>query len=159
MWRCNYTSSYIKVDLCARTDSKNGIFTRRVLSACIFDSYPLPLFRRFIVGAAIEKNFFWFYFSDFVLEFYFFQNPKVGLIISIRSTFFICFVLYSSRFDFSISDIELRFWFSTRINFDLFQHCRLYALTLQLFISLTFLLVINKHLCLYEFVLCLFWLF
>ena len=27
--------------------------------------YPLPLFRRFIVGAAIEKNFFDFYFSDF----------------------------------------------------------------------------------------------
>ena len=30
-----------------------------------FDSYPLPLLRRFIVGAAIEKNFFDFYFSDF----------------------------------------------------------------------------------------------
>ena len=37
---------------------------------------------------------------------------------------------------------------STRINFDLFQHCLFYALTLQLFISLTLLLVINKHLCL-----------
>ena len=36
----------------------------------------------------------------------------------------------------------------TRINFDLFQHCRYYALPLQPFISLTLLLVINKHLCL-----------
>ena len=36
----------------------------------------------------------------------------------------------------------------TRINFDLFQHCRFYALTLRLFISLTLLLVINKPLCL-----------
>ena len=36
----------------------------------------------------------------------------------------------------------------TRINFVLFQHCLFYALTLRLFISLTLLLVINKHLCL-----------
>ena len=36
------------------------IFNRRVYSACIFDSYPLPLLRRFIVGAAIEKNFLFF---------------------------------------------------------------------------------------------------
>ena len=37
---------------------------------------------------------------------------------------------------------------SSYANFDLFQHCSFYALTLQLFISLTLLLVINKHLCL-----------
>ena len=69
------------------------------------------------------------------------------------------------RYNFSIS--YFRFYISTRfyslnfprINFDLFQHCLFYALTLRLFISLTLLLVINKHLCLCEFVLCLFWLF
>ena len=49
-----------------------------------------------------------------------------------------------------VCDSRIRFWIYTRINFDLFQHCRFYALTLQLFISLTLLLVINKHLCLYE---------
>ena len=89
--------------------------------------------------------------------------------ISTRILFF-----YFFRFSFWLSNINYRFdshtsfawyllvWFSLyfpRINFDLFQHCRFYALTLQLFISLTLLLVINKHLCLYEFVLCLFWLF
>ena len=66
--------------------------------------------------------------------------------------------------DYNFGFCGFRFWISTRfyslnfprINFDLFQHCRFYALTLQLFISLTLLLVINKHLCLYEFVLCLF---
>ena len=30
-----------------------------------FDSYPLPLLRRLTVGAAIEKNFFWFLFFWF----------------------------------------------------------------------------------------------
>ena len=169
---CNYTSSYIKVDLCAHTDSKNGIFTRRVYSACIFDSYPLPLFRRLTMGAAIEKNF--FQFSDFVLEFYFFQNPNFDSLSFARyssSNFSLCiisywFSLWILIFLFTIFDSDynygfcvFRFYISTRfyslnftrINFDLFQHCRFYALTL--------LLVINKHLCLFKFVLCLFWLF
>ena len=145
-----------------------------------FDSYPLPLLRRLTVGAAIEKKF--FYFSDFVLEFYFFQNPNFDSLSFARyssSNFSLCiishwFSLWISIFSFTIFDSDynygfcvFRFYISTRfyslyfprINFDLFQHCRFYALTLQLFISLTFLLVINKHLCLYEFVLCLFWLF
>ena len=88
------------------------------------------------------------------------------LLISTRLKFVI---LYSILF-FGISIVSTRCNFRsiflicsslcfTRINFDLFQHCRFYALTLRLFISLTLLLVINKHLCLCEFVLCLFWLF
>ena len=59
-------------------------------------------------------------------------------------------------FDYNFGFYVYRFYISTRfyslnfprINFDLFQHCLFYALTLQLFISLTLLLVINKHLCL-----------
>ena len=145
------------------------------------------------MGAAIEKNFFDFYFSDFspysqnvwidniflfsrfshsistrILFFYFFLIfvwilvstlffRLSYLIISTRLKFVI---LYSVLF-FRLSIVSTRFYSLnfTRINFDLFQYCRFYALTLQLFISLTILLVINKHLCLYEFVLCLFWLF
>ena len=79
--------------------------------------------------------------------------------------YFISFTIFDSDYNFGFC--VFRFYISTRFyslnfprfNFDLFQHCRLYVLTLQLFISLTLLLVINKHLCLCEFVLCLFWLF
>ena len=59
---------------------------------------PLPLLRRLTVGAAIEKNF--FYFSDFVLEFYFFQNPNFNSL---------SFARYSSS-DFSLCIIS--YWFS-----------------------------------------------
>ena len=65
---------------------------------------------------------------------------------------YICSILSRLRFLTSLLIFDSYFLFSrlvfTRINFDLFQHCRFYVLTL--------LLVINKHLCLYEFVLCLF---
>ena len=55
---CSYTTFAVKVDLCAHTDSKNGIFTRRVYSAYIFDSYPLPLFRRLTMGGCYREKFF-----------------------------------------------------------------------------------------------------
>ena len=119
-----------------------------------------------MVGAAIEKNF--FYFSDFVLEFYFFQNPNFNSLSFARyssSDFSLCIISYwfslwilifsfTLRFMASIIIMDSMFFDSifrlvfTRINFDLFQHCLFYALTLRLFISLTLLLVINKHLCL-----------
>ena len=121
-----------------------------------FDSYPLPLFRRFTVGAAIEKNF--FHFSDFVLEFYFFQNPNFNSLSFARyssSDFSHCiisywFSLWILIFLFTIFDSDYNFGFyvfrlyiSTRfyslniprINFDLFQHCRFYSSTLYLFNS------------------------
>ena len=81
MWRYNYTSSYIKVDLCAYTDSKNGIFTRRVYSAYILTRTPSPLFRRLTVGAAIEKIF--FIFSDSVIVLVWFWLSDYRLIVSI----------------------------------------------------------------------------
>ena len=46
-----------------------------------FDSYPLPLFRRFIVGAAIEKNF--LFFSDSVIVLVWFWLSDYRLIVSI----------------------------------------------------------------------------
>ena len=65
-----------------------------------FDSYPLPLLRRFIVGAAIEKNF--FYFSDFVLDFYFFSDfARIHRMFGLRIFFlFLLFDLYSFYFLF-----------------------------------------------------------
>ena len=57
------------------------------------------------------------------------------------------YIFLDYNFDSVFFDSIFRLVF-TRINFALFQHYRFYALTLQIFISLTFLLVINKHLCL-----------
>ena len=53
-------------------------------------------------------------------------------------------------------DYDSDFTSDFRLVFTRIKLCRFYALTLQLFISLTVLRVINKHLCLCEFVLCLF---
>ena len=60
-----YTTFEIKVDLCAHTYGKIGTFTAEYIPPTFLTRYPLPLFRRLTVGAAIEKNFFDFYFSDF----------------------------------------------------------------------------------------------
>ena len=121
--------------------------------------HPLPLLRRLTVGAAIEKNFFLFFqsrltrfkFLDISHGFRFFWFIQYNKLSFWLVTSFTQYLL--------VCDSRIRLWILTRINFDLFQHCLFYALTLRLFISLTLLLVINKHLCLYEFGLCLFWLF
>ena len=158
---CSYTTFAAKVDLCAHTDSKIGIFTRRVYSAYILTRGTLPLLRRLTVGAAIEKNFLFFFVTSFLFGFILDFIQNIFRFYSLK-----VFSRYSSRLysldiiSITISDFasDFRLVFP-RINFDSFQHCRFYALTLQLFISSTLLLVINKHLCLYEFVLCLFYLF
>ena len=100
----SYTTFEIKVNLCAHTDSKIGIFTRRVYTWYIFDSYPLPLFRRLTVGAAIEKIFF---------EFFFWIHYQLVLII-LRFLFFLIFVwiLVSTLF-FRLSYLII----STRLKF------------------------------------------
>ena len=74
---CNYTSSYIKVDLCAHTDSKNGIFTRRVYSAYILTRTPSP----FSAGSS------WGLLSRKI--FYFFLNP-----LSTRSNYTSIFIFF-----------------------------------------------------------------
>ena len=75
-----------------------------------FDSYPLPLLRRLTVGAAIEKKF--FYFSDFVLEFYFFQNPNFDSLSFARyssSNFSLCIISHWFSLWISIFSFALRF--------------------------------------------------
>ena len=102
MWMCSYTTFEIKVDLCAHTDSKNGIFTRRVYSACIFDSYPLPLFRRLTVGAAIEKNFFWFLFFRFRYRTRFdcYFDSRFILVWFWFRIYFISFTIFDSDYNY-----------------------------------------------------------
>ena len=132
--------------MCAHTDSKNGIFTRRVYSAYILTRTPSPFSAGSSWGLLSRKIFF---------DFIFFVSPIRFLLVF--------YFFYFFRFSFWLSNINYRFdshtsfawyllvWFSLyfpRINFDLFQHCLFYALSLKLFISLTLLLVINKHLCL-----------
>ena len=166
--------------------AKTGYLTAEYISPTFWLVHPLPFLRRLTVGAAIEKNFFYFFRLSFCFSDIRF-SVKLVFRISFRLAVIFISMLYSSdshveftscrwelllRYNFSISYFRFYittrilifiFLFSrlvfTRINFDLFQHCRFHALTLQLFISLTLLLVINKHLCLCEFVLCLFWLF
>ena len=144
------------------------IFTRRVYSAYIFDSYPIPLLRRFIVGAAIEKNF--FYFFKTLL-----QLVKFWLSIPYQLLSFL--VLYSFDYDLDLLHIVENYGFDIISRFRIFDSIFRLVFTrwillasistcfsivysmLWLFDSLSLLLVINKHLCLWEFVLCLFWLF
>lgn len=126
--------------MCAHTYGKIGIFTRRVYSAYIFDSYPLPLFRRLTVGAAIEKNFFYFLFFWFVIVLVWFWLSDYRLIISIfnlhiLTRFGYAWLSYSTRLIFARYSLSVLCYIFTRINFDLFQHCLFYALTLQLFNS------------------------
>ena len=116
------------------------------------------------MGAAIEKNFFWFYFLVspilFLLVFYFFIFSDFRLDSCFDSVFQIILFNYfdsikirhlildfifqtpyrlNSHTSFAryllVCDSRIRFWFSTRINFDLFQHCRFYSSTLYLFDS------------------------
>ena len=67
-----------------------------------FDSYPLPLFRRFIVGAAIEKNFLFFYFFKTLLQ-------LVKFSLGIPYQLLSLLVLYLSDFDLEFTSSRLRF--------------------------------------------------
>ena len=88
MWRCNYTSSYIKVDLCAHTDSKNGIFTRRVLTPYIFDSYtPSPFCAGSSWGLLSRKIFLFFSRYNSILFFFKLSTFRLAVI------FYLCVIL------------------------------------------------------------------
>ena len=147
------------------------IFTRRVYSAYILTRTPSPFSAGSSWGLLSRKIFLFFSRYNSILFFFKLSTFRLAVI------FYLCVILVwfpvefnylvyitISGFDYNFGFCVFRFYISTRfyslnftrINFDLFQHCRFYALTLQLFISLTLLLVINKHLCLCEFVLCLF---
>ena len=88
-------------------------------------------------------NSFWLYFdSYFIFSDFRLVYPILGFQLNSFTEYprFNSFIFARYYLDY---DFWLRFWFSTRfyslnfprIDFDLFQHCRFYALTLQLFIS------------------------
>ena len=153
-------AEYIPLAFLTRTPSpysagwRWGLLSRKIFfdfifSFLLFDFYSYFIFLFFQNIASTRQVFnryslSAFIFSRFILVWFWFR------------IYFISFTIFDSDYNLGFCVFRLVF---TRINFDLFQHCRFYALTLKLFISLTLLLVINKHLCLYEFVLCLFWLF
>ena len=127
-----------------------GLLSRKIFSNFIF----LILARYLVNGFLRLKNF--LFFSDSVIVLVWFWLSDYRLIvsifnISIFTRFGYAWLSSSTRLIFARYSLSVLRYVSTRINFDLFQHCRFYVLTL--------LLVINKHLCLCEFVLCLFWLF
>lgn len=156
--------------------AKSGCLPAEYIPPTFSTRYPLPLFRRLTVGAAIEKNFFDFYFSDFACNlsglciennFLFFFRDFVP--IQIRTRFYqnICrfnshtsFARYSSSVSFYIHHV----WISRfqTLNFDSFLLVEFLLASISTCFSIvdsTLLLVINKHLCLCKFVLCLFKLF
>ena len=138
----------------------------------------LKLFFWILHSLFLPRIIFYFFVSPirFLLVFYFFIFSKHCFnSSSFHSVFLISFYLFSfytrlitiwsllhivenNGFDM-ILDYDSDFASDLRLVFTRIKLCRFYALFLQLFISLTLLLVINKHLCLCEFVLCLFWLF
>ena len=147
MWRYNYTSSYIKVDLCAHTDSKNSTFTRRVYSAYIFDSYPLPLFRRLTVGAAIEKNFLFFFVTSFLFGFVLDFIQNICRFNSLQ-----VFSRYSPSVSFYIHHV----WISRfqTLNFDSFLLVEFYLHQFRLVSALLILCFNSSTLYLFNFSAC-----
>ena len=132
--------------ICVRTQIAKTAHLQPSIFRLLFDSRhppPIPQVHR---GGCYRENFFIFQsrltrfkFLDISQGFRFFWFIQYKLSFRLDTSFARYLLVYDSR---------IRFWIYTRINFDLFQHCRFYALTLRLFISLTLLLVINKHLCL-----------
>lgn len=128
-----------------------------------FDSrHPPPLPQVHRGGCYREKFFLFFFYSRLdscfdsvfqIILFNYFDSIKVRHLI-------LDFIFRNiHRFDSLQFSLDIPYLFFVMFHshqFRLFQHCIFYALTLRLFISLTLLLVINKHLCLCEFVLCLF---
>ena len=156
--------------------AKSGYLPAEYIPHTFWLVTPLPFLRRFIVGAAIEKNFFWFYFFvspiRFLLVFYFFYFFLIFVWILVSTLFFrLSYLIISTRLKFVILYSILFFRLSvvlTRIQVSLNIYSfailvftsdfRLASIstcfsivysTLYLFNSLSLLLVINKHLCLW----------
>ena len=92
----------------------------------------------------------WEYFSDFVIVLVWFWLPDYRLIVSIFNLLVLTRLIFAR---YSLFVLRYIFLASISTCFGIVNS------TLRLFISLTLLLVKNKHLCLCKFGLCLFWLF
>ena len=119
--------------VCAHIGQKRHIYPPGIFRLH-FWLVPPPPFAQVHRGGCYREKFFYFF--------------RVVQLDSSSSIFLMSFVFCLSniinyRFDSHASftqyllvcDSRIRLWILTRINFDLFQHCRLYALTLRLFIS------------------------
>ena len=103
---CSYTTFEIKVDLCAHTDSKNGIFTRRVYSAYILTRTPSPFSAGSSWGLLSRKIFFDFIFLFLLFDFYSYFIFFIFLIfvwILVSTLFFrLSYLIISTRLKFVI---------------------------------------------------------
>ena len=100
---------------------------------------PLPFLRRFIVGAAIEKNFFIFFVTSFLSDSYSILFRISVVLTHYKFSLDILLVWFRYIFlDYNFGFCVFRFWISTRfysLNFTCFNLCRFYALTLLLVIK------------------------
>ena len=157
---CSYTTFAAKVDLCAHTDSKNGTFTRRVLTAYIFDSYtPSPFCAGWRWGLLSRKIFlififlifarnlrsldwkYFFIFSDFVIVLVWFWLSDYRFIISIfnlliLTRFGYAWLSFSTCCKFCSIFTRLRFSYSL-LNFYSHQFRLVSALSILCFNSST----------------------
>ena len=128
---------------------------------------PPPPFPQVHRGGCYREKFFYFFLV--ITRFYFFKLSTFRLAV----IFYLCVILVwfpvefnylvyitISGFDYNFGFCVFRLIFTRWILLASISTCFsiVYSM-LCLFNSLSLLLVINKHLCLYEFVLCLFWLF
>ena len=137
-------AEYIPPTFSTRTPSPYSAGWRwGLLSRNIFSNFIFLILSRNLVNGFLRLNNF-FIFSDFVIILVWFWLSDYRLIISIFNLLILTRFGYSwlsssTRLCFALCllvyDSLIRFWISTRINFDLFQHCLLYTLTLQLFNS------------------------
>ena len=142
--------------MCAHIGQNRDIYPPSINPLYFRLVYPLPLFRRFIVGAAIEKNFFIFSRYNSILFFFKLSTFRLAVI------FYLCVILVwfpvefnylvyitISGFDYNFGFCVFRLIFTRWILLASISTCfSIVYYTLCLFNSLSLLLVINKHLCL-----------
>lgn len=148
--------------MCAHIGQKRHIYPSSIYGVHFRLVPPSPLLRRLTVGAAIPKNFFYFYFLNFrslflplnnflffsflLFDFYsYFIFFIFSIPLSTRSDYTLILVLYSFDFDLEFTSSRLRFstliiildsvFFASdfRIVFTRIKLCRFYSSTLYLF--------------------------
>ena len=124
-----------------------GLLSRKIFSNFIF----LILARYLVNGFLRLKNF--FIFSDFVIVLVWFWLSDYRLIVSIFN------ISIFTRFGYAWLSSSTRLIFA-RYSLSVLRYIFLVSIsTCFSIVDSTLLLVINKHLCLFKFILCLFWLF
>ena len=97
---CSYTTFEIKVDLCAHTWGKIGIFTRRVYSTYISTRTPSPFCAGSSWGLLSRKIFYFFQIVVLFLEYRILLKSIFKILVSTRYKF--CSIFTCLRFSYSL---------------------------------------------------------